>query len=87
MSKIYFSHYSEVTSMTKEDAIKLCKAALIGNGYNLTEYESAKWLKGKSNKRENPYMRVGKRYVFVYHCLDWSSYEWENLLSELVKEE
>ena len=84
--KVYFSHYGEVVSMNKSDALKLCEDALKRQGYDLMNYESSRALK-KENSRESGCMRVGNKYVTVNHCLDWTEYEWESLKKDLITEE
>ena len=85
MTKTYFSHYGEVVSLSKEDALNLCEKAMLGS-YNLMEYPTARRLKSKTVKRENPYIRIGFKTVTVNCCLDWEKWEWESLLNELKKD-
>lgn len=80
--KLYFAHYERVTSMNREDAIKLCEDALTNKRYDLNRYPTSKLLK-KVNSRDTGYMRVGKKNVNVHHCLDWKDNEWSELLENL----
>ena len=85
--RVYFCHYGHVTSMSKQDAIKLCQDALSGNGYNLDKYKSSKGLSrfrypNKGLDRNSGFYQNNK-YIYVNHCLDWSVEEWKELLDTL----
>jgi hypothetical protein len=82
--KFYFCHYGIVTSMNKQDAIQLCKDALSGQGYNLGNYKSSKVLKRPELRRYCGFYQ-NNRYIDVKHCLDWSDYDWNELLIDLLK--
>lgn len=89
MPKIYLSHYGEVCSLSKEDAIQVAKDALDPNkpeGYNLENYPSTRTLKGVSSSRERCGFYQNRKWRHVYHCLDWTHEEWEDFLKELSEE-
>jgi len=72
-----------VCSLDKKDAISLAQKALEGKGWNLNDYPSFKKIKGRKVKREVGGMRYGKKYVQVNCSLDWTDYEWRDLLDVL----
>lgn len=80
MSKVYFSHYGEVYSLSKQDAEKLANDALKNNSWNLEKYESTKMLKGKQSVREESGFKYNGSWKIVHHCLDWEKTDWEYFL-------
>ena len=72
-----------VCSLDKNDAIRLAQKALEGKGWNLSDYPSFKRIKGRKVSREVGGMRYGRKYVQVNCSLDWTDYEWQDLLNNL----
>ncbi len=77
--KIYFCQYGFLFSMSKNDAIKLCRDALQGKGHNLMGYSTSRQLKRMINNEVDGLI-IGKGYHDINYCLDWDKLDWEILL-------
>jgi hypothetical protein len=79
--KYYIAYYEYVYSISsKENFIKYLEDIVSGTAKKEIEY-GFRPLKKKCS-REKEYL-VGKNYVEVYHLLDWTKEEYQNLLNEL----
>lgn len=82
-NKIYFSHYGEVVSLDRRDAIKLANDALKGKGWNLDSYPSYKLLRNKESRKEDQGFKYNGVWKEVNHCLDWEKDDWEYFLENI----
>jgi hypothetical protein len=75
MSRIYFGQYDSVWSLSRVQAIELCRKVLAGQPYNLDE----------EGRCLSPSYHVPKH--LVHRCLDWSADDWATLLADITEKE
>jgi len=83
-NRIYVTQYGYLFSMTINDAIKLAQNALEGAGHDLGDKvltPSVKQIKFRDIKKETSEIKYGKKWVTVYHILDWTNEDWSDFLS------
>ena len=76
MKRYYFGQYGTIWSLSRTEAIELCKEGMKGQGHSLEKYRQL----GRGYRRPNRPIFISGRLETVFLCLDYTATDWQETL-------